>query len=111
MKKVLVAIILLTLLVGCSKKEEIDIDKLMSNNEYTIIDVRTEEEYNELHVVDAINIPYDKIDENIDLDKNKIIFVYCKTGKRSNIAYNKLKELGYTVYDLHAITDIDLPKE
>ena len=113
MKKILVIFITFLLLSGCSnqEKENINIHKLMNENEYIIIDVRTKEEYIEEHVIDAINIPYDEINEDIEIDKDKLIFVYCKSGNRSNIAYNTLIELGYVVYDLGAISDIDLEKE
>lgn len=111
MKKIFIIIILFLCCVGCNKKEEIDIKQIMENNDYIILDVRTEEEYNDKHIVDAINISYDTIDENINLDKDKVIFVYCRSGNRSKIAYNKLKELGYEVYDLHGIDEINLPKE
>lgn len=107
------------MLCGCDNKEEFinkqinkdEIKDIMINSEYVIIDVRTEEEYNIGHLVDSINIPYDEIDKNIDIDKDRIIFVYCKSGNRSSIAFNMLKGLGYTVYDLGAYNDIELPKE
>ena len=114
MKKILLLVIVFISIfaVGCgSKKEESDLDKLLAEKEYIIVDVRTKEEYDISHVKDAINIPYDVIDETIDLDKDKNIFVYCKSGNRSKIAYNKLTSLGYTVYDLGAFESIDLPKE
>ena len=63
------------------------------------------------HVKNSINIPYDEIDEKIDLDKEKTIMVYCKSGKRSNIAYNTLKDLGYDVIDLGAYDAVTLEKE
>lgn len=108
MKK-LFLILMMFLIVGCGNK--IDIEKLMSENEYVIMDVRTEEEYNELHLVDSINIPYNEIDAILDIDKDKIIFVYCRTGNRSKVAYDKLVSLGYEVYDLGSIYSIDLLKE
>jgi len=110
MKKLLLVIMTL-FLMGCAKTQEPDIKTLMQENEYIIVDVRTESEYEELHIVDSINIPYDEIDENVNLEKDKIIFVYCKSGNRSGIAYNILSDLGYTVYDLGAFSSIKLPKE
>lgn len=110
MKKILIVFLLVFVLTGCNSSK-LDINKLMQENEYVILDVRTEDEYNEGHLVDSINISYDLINENIELDKEKIIFVYCKSGKRSKIAYDNLKRLGYTVYDLGAFDSIDLPKE
>jgi len=111
MKKVLLVLLVLVL-CGCGNKEtKKDVYQIMKENEHIIIDVRTKEEYDESHVVGAINIPYDEIDKDINLDKNKIIFVYCKSGKRSNIAYANLTHLGYTVYDLGAFSNVNLEKE
>lgn len=112
MKKIVLMLCLSLCLYGCGNtSNEEDIKKLMSENEYIIVDVRTVEEYEELHIVGAINIPYDEIDENSNLDKDKIIFVYCRSGARSENAFNTLTNLGYTVYDLGALSNIDLPKE
>lgn len=109
MKKVLM-ILLCILLCGCSNEKENSIEKIMRENEYVIIDVRTKDEYEESHVVDSINIPYDKIDNEINIDKDTIIFVYCKSGRRSSIAHDTLENLGYTVYDLGAYEKLDLEK-
>ncbi len=115
MKKFLLLIISVAVLVGCTSQESTDhmeeIKKLMANNDYVLLDVRTKEEYQESHLKDAINIPHNQINKNIDLSKEKIIFVYCKSGNRSKTAYDTLTELGYTVYDLGAMESIDLPKE
>lgn len=112
MKRFLTILILSLMLFGCNGiSKEKSVYEIMAENEYIIIDVRTEEEYEESHLKEAINIPYDEIDKNIDLDKEKIIFVYCKSGNRSNIAFNNLTNLGYTVYDLGSFSSIDLPKE
>jgi len=112
MNKFIILLSLSFMVFGCTnKKEEQSVYQIMAENDHVIIDVRTAEEYEESHIVDAINIPYDNIDENIDLDKNKIIFVYCKSGGRSKIAFDNLDALGYEVYDLGAFSGIDLPKE
>lgn len=108
MKKLLIIISIFLILCGCGKTN--NIEEIMKNNEYIIVDVRTTEEYKEGHLVGAINIPYDEID-TANLDKNKVIFVYCRSGNRSGIAYEKLINLGYNVYDLGAFEKIDLPKE
>lgn len=63
-----------------------------------LIDVRTEPEWNEGHLDGAILIPYDKIGEEIAKiapDKKAIIQLYCRTGRRSGIALDALKKLGY----------------
>lgn len=119
MKKILVFLFLCCFLVGCGNDKATtkletnkEIKEIMKNGNYQIVDVRTKEEYQEAHVKGAMNIPVDEIMENLDLlDKAKTIFVYCKSGNRSNMAYNTLKGLGYTVYDLGAFSSIDLPKE
>lgn len=111
MKKILLILSLSLILCGCNNSNQNELEKLMRENEYIIVDVRTIEEYNESHIVGAINIPYDKINENINLDKDKIIFVYCRSGNRSRVAYNTFINLGYNVYDLGAFYEIDLPKE
>lgn len=62
-------------------------------------DVRTEEEYCENHIPDAINIPNETIGsgEIKELpDKDQLILVYCRSGNRSKQAAEKLTELGYT---------------
>ena len=114
MKKVLlITCIVLLLIVGCSNKEESTrtLEDVLKENNYIVVDVRTKEEYELSHVKDSLNIPYDEIDENTDLDKSKTILVYCRSGKRSSIAYNTLTSLGYDVIDLGAYDSITLEKE
>ena len=63
------------------------------------IDVRTLNEYQEEHIQDAILIPFDSIDSGIrkmNLAKDTEIFLYCRSGKRSNKALHTLKKAGYT---------------
>lgn len=110
MKKFLILLFCL-FICACSNSKSDKIAQVMSENDYIIIDVRTKSEYEQLHVVDALNIPYDDIDENINIDKDTVILVYCQSGNRSHMAYNVLTNLGYTVYDMGGINDVDLPKE
>ena len=66
---------------------------------YVILDVRTQEEYDEKHIPKAILIPDYEIDENAEgilKDKSQLILVYCRSGRRSKLASEKLVELGYT---------------
>ena len=64
-----------------------------------ILDVRTEEEYEEGHIAGAINIANEDIgtDELEELpDKDQMLMVYCRSGRRSKEAAEKLAALGYT---------------
>ena len=70
-----------------------------------LIDVRTPEEYRENHIEGAVNIPVYEIDniKNEIIDQNKVILVYCKTGKRSKIVKQILIQNGYkNVYTFSA---------
>ena len=114
MKKIisfLICIVLLLFITGCGKQKERTLDDVLNSKNYIVVDVREDYEYLEGHVVGSINIPYTKIDKDINLDKNKTILVYCKSGKRSKIAYDKLKELNYDVIDLGAYDKVTLDKE
>ena len=66
---------------------------------YVILDVRTQEEYDEAHIDGAILIPDYEINakaESILKDKNQLILVYCRSGRRSKNAASELVKLGYT---------------
>lgn len=121
MKKILLIIVLCIIITGCSSDskntELIQIERITTNevkkiidnyDDYSniiILDVRTEDEYNSGHLKNAINLPLQEI-ESIDIDKNKEIVVYCRSGSRSKTASVKLKELGYSkVYDMGGIMD------
>lgn len=74
--------------------------EIMDSEEgYIILDVRTQEEYDQGHIPGAIVIPQDKIAEKAEqvlTDKNQLILVYCRSGRRSKLAAEALIELGYT---------------
>jgi len=88
-----------------------DVNTILSyDNNPKLIDVREKDEYNEYHLENAINISYTNIVEEIKILDNisfdTPIIVYCKSGVRSNKAYESLKKAGYkNVYDLGAITN------
>ena len=70
-----------------------------SGKKCIILDVRTEEEYNEGHIKGAILIPDYEISEKAEsilTDKNELILVYCRSGRRSKLASAELVRLGYT---------------
>ncbi len=70
-----------------------------SETGYIIIDARTQEEFDEGHIENAILIPEYEIGERAEKelpDKNQLILVYCRSGRRSKIASQALADLGYT---------------
>ena len=70
-----------------------------SQDGYVILDVRTQEEFDEAHIDGAILIPdYEISDkaESVLKDKNQLILVYCRSGRRSKLAASDLVTLGYT---------------
>lgn len=63
-----------------------------------VIDVRTQAEWNEGHLEGAVLIPYDRIGSDITTvvaDKKTTIFLYCRTGRRTGIAFDVLTKAGY----------------
>ncbi|MDY6016275.1 MAG: rhodanese-like domain-containing protein [Oscillospiraceae bacterium] len=117
MKKLLVLVLLplmLVLFASCTQAEKENTQettdylnisaqeakKIMdSETGYVILDVRTEEEFAEGHIPGAILIPDYEIEakaEQILTDKNQLILVYCRSGRRSKIASEALVSLGYT---------------
>lgn len=77
-----------------------DAKKIMdSGEEYVLLDVREQDEYDEGHIPGAILIPHTEIAEKAESlipDKDVQILVYCRSGRRSKIASEALLELGYT---------------
>ena len=72
---------------------------LDSEEGYIILDVRTQEEYDEGHIPGAILIPNTQIEaraEEVLTNKDQLILVYCRSGRRSKLAAGILVELGYT---------------
>ena len=70
-----------------------------TEKDYIIIDARTEEEFAEGHIENAILIPEYEIANRAEKelpDKEQLILVYCRSGRRSKIASEELVKLGYT---------------
>ena len=93
------------------KKITADEAKQMMDTEKDIIilDVRTKEEFDTGYIKNAILIPDTEIEKSAPeklINKNAKILVYCRSGRRSAIAANKLIEMGYTnVLDFGGIID------
>lgn len=77
-----------------------DAKKLMDpESDYIIVDARTAEEFAEGHIPGAILIPEYEIADRARAelpDKDQLILVYCRSGRRSKIASQALTDLGYT---------------
>ena len=94
--------------VGCSSGGSASYDQISgaeakalmdSESGYIIIDARTQEEYDQGHIPGAIMIPEYEIADRAEKelpDKNQLILVYCRSGRRSKIAAEELVKLGYT---------------
>ena len=66
---------------------------------YIILDAREQDEYDAGHIPGAILIPYTQIEAKASemlADKDQLILVYCRSGRRSKIAAEALVEMGYT---------------
>jgi rhodanese-related sulfurtransferase len=62
-----------------------------------IIDVRSQSEYQVWHIPKAINIPLGQLRAQLDsLPKDKLIFLYCRVGFRSYLAYRILVQSGFS---------------
>lgn len=112
MKKWMMLLLAVLLLTGCSvEKGEKDVaeyemitaqqaKEIMDTQEgYVILDARTEEEYEQGHIPGAIVISHEEIKEKAEsvlTDKDQLILVYCRSGRRSKLAAQDLVELGYT---------------
>ena len=94
--------------VGCSESGSATYEQISgveakalmdSESGYVIIDARTQEEYDQGHIPGAIMIPEYEIADRAEKelpDKNQLILVYCRSGRRSKIAAEELVKLGYT---------------
>ena len=75
------------------------VDMMAQETGYIILDVRRADEFAAGHIPGAINVANESIgtDEIPELlDKNQLVMVYCRSGRRSKEAAEKLIKLGYT---------------
>ncbi|MCF6337288.1 MAG: hypothetical protein L3J84_04960 [Gammaproteobacteria bacterium] len=78
--------------------------KLINHKNALVVDVRTEKEYKEGHVVNALHIPLGMLDDRIQelqAYKNHTVVMVCRSGARSAQAATKLKKQGFA--DMHNI--------
>ena len=70
-----------------------------TESDYVILDVRTQEEYDEEHIKGAMLIPDYEIADRAESelnDKEQLILVYCRSGRRSKNAAKQLSDMGYS---------------
>lgn len=112
MKKLVFLFLAVMMLTACGQDTENDqgavyvnitaeeAKQIMDTEEgYIILDVREQDEYDAGHIPGAILIPYTQIEEKANEmlpDKEQLILVYCRSGRRSKIAAEALVKLGYT---------------
>lgn len=81
--------------------------EIIESEDVIVLDVRTQEEYNEGHIKNAVLLPVNDIAvkaEEVLADKDAKILVYCRSGNRSSTASKELIKMGYTnVYDFGGI--------
>lgn len=81
----------------------------MDAGNVTIVDVRTQAEYEQGYIPGAILVPNETIGDALPEalpDQEAVLLVYCRSGRRSKQAAEKLVALGYqTVYDFGGIVD------
>lgn len=115
----LVIITIITALAGCTEKTDTqqtevtqvnigtyyqitqdEAKRIMDEeNDYMIVDAREQSEYDEGHIKGAIVIPYTEIEQRAQEllpNKQQLILVYCRSGRRSKIAAQSLANMGYT---------------
>jgi len=81
----------------------------MISDDVIILDVRSQDEFDESHIVGAVLLPVDRIGDDAPTvlpDKSQTILVYCRAGRRSEAAARELISMGYTsVFDIGGIID------
>ena len=83
--------------------------EMMASQEVVVVDVRTREEYDGGHIENAVLIPNESIGREMPEalpDKEATLLIYCRSGRRSKDAAQKLLALGYqSVYDFGGVID------
>ena len=83
--------------------------EMMVSQEVVVVDVRTREEYDGGHIENAVLVPNERIGSEMPEalpDKEATLLIYCRSGRRSKDAAQKLLALGYqSVYDFGGVID------
>lgn len=94
---------------GARKISPEEAKEMMDNGGVTVVDVRSREEFDEGHIPEAVLVTNETIGSEAPEelpDKDAVLLIYCRSGRRSAQAAEKLSGLGYTnVYDFGGIID------
>ena len=86
-------------LVGCAQRRENapEAAETLAPENALIIDVRTPGEFSDGHLENAINVPLQNISNisSVAPDKNTVLYLYCRSGRRVKMAISELRKLGY----------------
>ena len=112
MKKLFCILLVMILLTACGQDKSGDQEAVYVNitaaeakeimdsqQNYVILDAREQYEYDQGHIPGAIVISHEEIlekAESVLTDKDQLILVYCRSGRRSKLAAEDLVKLGYT---------------
>ena len=83
-------------------------ERMEENPDVILLDVRTQEEFDEGHIPGAVCLPNEFITAEMPFpfEKDAEILVYCRSGRRSAEAASKLRSMGFTkVFDFGGILD------
>ncbi|MCL1807717.1 MAG: rhodanese-like domain-containing protein [Oscillospiraceae bacterium] len=118
MRKTLILMMAVWLLAACGRVETMaeyrkctaeEAKERMDGEPFILLDVRTEVEYVERHIEGAVLIPDTEIAARAETelpDKDALIFIYCRSGRRSESAARAMIGMGYTnVFDIGGILD------
>ena len=107
---VLLVMFLMTTMISCQAQSEfksVGVDEFkteITKSGVQLVDVRTAQEYSEGHIPGAMNIDVNapNFEEKIKtLDKKENVAIYCRSGRRSKMAANKLTAAGFKVIELN----------
>lgn len=74
-----------------------DLDRLVQDGRTVIVDLRSPDEYRGKHIAGAVNIPYERLEEQFPRDLERRYVLYCERGSVSMAAARELAAHGYRV--------------
>lgn len=81
---------------ACVDATVFEVEKMLQDKGYTLVDVREPYEFNDCRIPGSISIPLANLQkEHVRLDKDAKIIIYCRSGRRSLDACKLLEEIGF----------------